>query len=393
MEIGQWAMLGGAMLLLRAGLGIYLCGLSRSKNALSTLFRSIVETCVGMVTFWAVGEAVWHRSMGEVFCRFPSGDASTLFAAMVCIFGAGLAVGPTIERSRPLVSVIGAGLGGGVIVPLGWRSAWSGRLHALGFVDTAGSGFVHWSAAAAALAGVIFVGSRQGKYNRDGSTNVLLGHHGVLTSIGLLLMFAIWPAYVGWCAILHGGKMAGGTAFDVILAGAAGGVMAMIFTEIRFRKLDVLLVYAGILGGLVAVTGGAGHFSAPHCAAVGAIAGVVTPWLIMRLDLVWKIDDPSGLIAVCAGGGLIGTLAAGFGGAAPFADRLRVVGAQCVGLVAIGVVSFAVSMGVMLVLKATGRLRVSESDEFDGLDLAEHDLNAYPDFQQTTIKSYHTREI
>ncbi len=395
MEIGLWAMLGGAMLLLRAGLAIYLCGASRSKNALSTIFRSIAELAVGILAFWAIGDAIDRHAPGAMFFRYPP-PARPRFLSRWSVFSPPASPSPPPSSAvAPVVSMLGAFLWAGIVTPLAWHHAWDGWLHRVGFVDCAGSCFVHFSAAMAALAGVIFIGPRQGKYNRDGSTNVLLGHHGVSTSIGLLLMLAIWPIYVVGCALLHGAgdEAASAAAFNTILAGSAGAALAMIFTEIRFRKLDVLLIYFGLLGGLTAVTGGADQFSSPQAALVGALAGVIAPWAAMRLDLVWKIDDPSGFIAVCTTGGIIGTLATALLSPGQPDERIHLLGVQCVGLTAIGAISFAISAAAMLALKSLGRLRVSDADEFDGLDLAEHDMNAYPDFQQTTIKSYHTREI
>jgi ammonium transporter, Amt family len=155
----------------------------------------------------------------------------------------------------------------------------------------------------------------------------------------------------------------------------------------------VHLVYSGLLSGLVAVTGGAAGFSAPHAALVGAAAGIFVPWLEMRLDLVWKIDDPSGLISVCAGGGLIGTIASALLTSDPLGDRLRAAGVQILGLTAVAGMTLLIAGTVLTFLRLAVGVRVSEADEFDGLDLAEHDLNAYPDFQQTTIKSYHLREM
>ncbi|MGA3065230.1 MAG: hypothetical protein ABSF29_00125 [Tepidisphaeraceae bacterium] len=394
MDLSQWAMLGGAMLLLRAGLAVYLCGQSRSKNALSTLFRGVAETSVAILAYWAVGDAILHDSSAALFCRSAAADPATLFLAAICVTSAGIAAGPSLERARPIVSLILAALMAGVITPLAWRWTAAGWLHEKGFIDVAGSCFVHWSAAAAGLATVLLVGPRQGKYNRDGSTNVLLGHNGVAASWGLLIMFAMWPIYVTGCILIRGGGQAeAGAIFNTILAGSAGAVVAMIYSEFRFQKLDVLLVFAGLLGGLVAITGGAGEFSSPQAALVGAAAGIFVPWMEMRSDLIWKLDDPSGLIAVCAGGGLIGTFAGVLLGGGALGDRLHAAGVQAVGLCAIGGVTLLLVGAVMLVLRVSVGVRVKEMDEFDGLDLAEHDLNAYPDFQQTTIKSYHLREM
>lgn len=126
---------------------------------------------------------------------------------------------------------------------------------------------------------------------------------------------------------------------------------------------------------------------------IGAIAGLIVPTITVMLDLIWKIDDPGGGVAIHAFGGAWGTIAVGiFAPAATYGEVIKQVGVQALGLVVIGGFSLLLSTVLFLTLRATVGLRLSEAAEFDGADLAEHDLNAYPDFQQTMIKSYHLRE-
>lgn len=389
MDMHKWVMLSAAVLLLRGGLAMYLCGQSRSKNALSTLFRAVAETCVALLAFWAIGGAIlghsWHR-LFDIDGRF---DLPMLFCAAVSVITAAIAVAPTLERSRSIVWLAGTILMAAMITPLAWRLAWSHWLIHRGFVDVAGSSFVFWSAGLCGLIAAIALGPRSGKYNRDGSTNILPGHSGPLASLGIFLILALWTPLIAGCILLRGQSVSDSAAVNPVLAGAAAAITAMLYCQFRYRKLDVSLVHAGLLGGLVCINGAADQLTSPWAVLAGAVAGVLVPWLAVSLDLYWKIDDPSGLMAVSLLGGLLGTLAAAL---AP-CQRLHRLGAQLLGLTLIGLLCVVLCSVFFLLLRMMSRLRCSEAEEYDGLDLAQHDLNAYPDFQQTMIKSYDLREM
>jgi Amt family ammonium transporter len=154
---------------------------------------------------------------------------------------------------------------------------------------------------------------------------------------------------------------------------------------IRYGKPDVVLIYSGLLGALVAITGAANVLPTYGAVAVGAVAGVLIPYAMVQIDLRFKVDDPTGAVAIHGIGGLLGTLVPGVFG-------VRQVGVQALGALTIAALALLATASLLVVLKKTIGIRSREADEFDGLDLAEHDLNAYPDFQQTTIKSYHLRE-
>jgi Amt family ammonium transporter len=166
----------------------------------------------------------------------------------------------------------------------------------------------------------------------------------------------------------------------------------LIFGRLKYGKVDVMLTYAGLLGGLVAITGGASLFPTSAAVVIGAVAGVLVPLLVVHLDLTWKVDDPTMAIAVHGAGGAWGTIAVGLFLNVEMARRVRFILTQIGGMVVIAIFAIVVAYGVMYALKRLVGVRSKEPDEFDGLDLAEHDLNAYPDFQQTMIKSYHLRE-
>jgi len=181
-------------------------------------------------------------------------------------------------------------------------------------------------------------------------------------------------------------------ALNVLLAAAAGGLAALVSSAVRYGKPDVFLIYSGLLGALVAITGGANVVPTGAAVGLGAVAGFVVPYAMVQIDLRWKIDDPAGAVAVHGLGGLLGTLATGVLAPGSVGERVRQLGVQALGVVVIAAFGLLATGALMKVLKATVGVRAKEADEFDGLDLAEHDLNAYPDFQQTTIKSYHLRE-
>jgi Amt family ammonium transporter len=218
------------------------------------------------------------------------------------------------------------------------------------------------------------------------------GHSVPLAGVGAMLILVGWVPYVAGFAAqsIHG---AGHAAANVLLAAAAAGLAALLVARVRYGKPDVLLALLGLLGGLVSITAGAETVSTPGAVLTGAVAGLIVPTAAIVLDLFARIDDPAGTVAVHGVGGAWGVLAAGlFTPPGTAGNWLRLVGVQLLGLVAVAAWSGAISAGVWLALKATVGLRASEADEYDGLDLAEHDIGAYPDFQQTMIKSYHLRE-
>jgi Amt family ammonium transporter len=185
----------------------------------------------------------------------------------------------------------------------------------------------------------------------------------------------------------------GAAAFNAMLAASAGTISAACYCSIRYGRQDVFLVYAGLLGGLVSVTAGAEMLQPAFAALIGAVAGIIVPYFVVKLDMVWKIDDPAGGITIHGISGILSALGVAVlahGSSEEKSARL-VAAAAALGVVAL--ITGVLAGLVFFLLRATLGIRAREADEFDGLDLAEYDLNAYPDFQQTTIKSYHLREM
>jgi len=392
--------LGAGCLLVRLGMALYGAGLIRSKNSAGALMRHVGDLCVASLAFWLIGAAILIQQQNGFFSihraslAFHNGEFSVLFFLLTTVLiGTAAAGGAVAERSR-FFPVWGASiLLAAILIPVGANWVWYGWLHHLGVVDVGGGSWLHVTAAACALAAAIAVGPRTGKYNHDGSASMIPGHNVPLAAAGVLALLAGWVPYLAGCMILNfGSEDIGVTACATILSAAAAGLSAMLLGYFRYHKPDVILTLMGFLGGLVAISATAGAVGPARAVLIGAIAGVLVPLSAIWIDLFGRIDDPTGTIAIHGIGGAWGTLAGGFLFHNTFAGRFRLLGVQIVAVVVLAVFSFALSFAMFLALKTITSIRATEADEYDGLDLAEHDIGAYPDFQQTTIKSYHLRE-
>lgn len=396
--MGSLVSLVSAVLLLRVGLAMYVVGLTRSKNAAGNICRLVADLGLAVLCAYVVGGAVVNRGESPIglglghltldlssFTTEAGANAvagAGVFAVLAAV-ASGIAVGPVAERSRFAVVVMLAVVTSAVSAPLLYL--WTGGGGWLGRLRFADHGFgwtwVHVAGGAAALVAAKLVGPRDNKYHRDGSASVIPGHSLPLAGIGALLMFAA-------LAMVH--AVAGPLlAVNTVLAGAAGAVASLVYGQTRYGKPDLLLMLAGMLGAAAAMTG-AGIVTPAWAMVIGAVAGVIVPWTAVTLDLKWHVDDPTSAIAIHLVGGGWGVVAAGPFGGRPWAELPGAVGVQLLGLVVIVVVAGAVTLAALKLIQA--KLRSKEADEFDGLDLAEHDVGAYPDFQQNSIRSYHLRE-
>jgi Amt family ammonium transporter len=383
-------LLGTAALLARAGLALYAIGLSRSKNAASAVMRQLCDFFVAVLALYLIGAAIVYF---RVTPDPPDANADAIFFyAVLFSLAPGVVAGVLGERSRFLPMLMVPLVLCGAVIPLLARWAWHGWLGEMKFIDAAGASVVHLSAAACALAGAIVVGPRAGKYNRDGSSNAIPGHNLSVAAAGALLLLVGWLPLVLDGTALHG-VMSPRVASNVLLAGSAGGLVALLYGRLRYGKPEILITVSGFLGGLVSISAAAGVVGSVGAVAIGSVAGILVPLAAVAIDLRAHIDDPISGIAIHGVGGLWGTLAAGMlisvGG---LADKFRALGVQALGAVVVAGFSVIASFALFYLLRAAVGIRSKEADEFDGLDLAEHDINAYPDFQQTMIKSYHLRE-
>jgi Amt family ammonium transporter len=403
--------LGVAVLLTRVGFALYAMGLVRAKNSAGVVMRTITDFCTTVLAFWVVGAAILIQSHNSwlwinkevLFFGWRTDQPGLpmpylLFYLAMILTASSVVTGAVAERSRFFPMLIASLILAGFVMPATGQLVWAGWFKRRGFVDLAGACALHVSAGVFAAVAVAFVGPRTGKFNRDGSSSMIPGHNLPLSAIGMLIIMIGWIAYVGGACIRfdtqgRAALYAGPAAMNVVLAIAAAGLATIVMGQLRYGKPDILLTLTGVLGAMVSVCAGGAALPTWSAVVTGAVAGVIVPWAVVVIDLRGRLDDPLGVIAIHGVGGAWGTLAAGFFvPILPTQTRLRLIGIQSLGLVTITLLSALVAVIVFGTLKSTMGLRAKEADEFDGLDLAEHDIGAYPDFQQNTIKSYHLRE-
>src|SRR5436190_7749814 len=381
---------GIGALLLRLGMTVHATGMVRSKNSARTLIRAVTDICITTLAFWAVGGAILRSPPRILDPHLLFSLSNTFFIVCVTLIASGIVTGISSERSKFFPLCVLSIVIGALIVPITgrWLRTW---LDLLGFIDAGRASMIHLTGGLCGAVAAVLIGPRSGKYNRDGSSNGIPGHSVPLAMIGALLMFiGFIPTIVGMAAIGPTESLAT-PAGNVLLAAAAGGVTSLLLCYHRYGKPDVHLMIVGFLGSLVAIS--ATPNTANHWAVfIGAIAGIIVPLAAIHIDLTWRIDDPTSGIAIHAVSAIWGIVAAGALAAGGFAARLKQLGVQLAGIAAIAALTIVLCGAVLFFLKSTVGLRSKEADEFDGLDLAEHDIGAYPDFQQTTIKSYHLRE-
>ena len=252
-----------------------------------------------------------------------------------------------------------------------------GEAQWIGFKDFAGSGIVHMAGAAAALAGVLVLGARKGKYTKDGKVNAIPGANLPLATLGTFILWMGWFGFNGG-SVLKLGDIANANSVAVVFlntnAAAAGGVIAaIIVARILFGKADLTMALNGALAGLVAITASPDTPTALAATIIGAVGGVIVVFSIVTLDKM-KIDDPVGAISVHGVVGLWGVMAV------PFTADGTSFAAQLIGAATIFFWVFIASFATWFIIKMIMGVRVSEEEEYEGLDIGECGMEAYPEF-------------
>ena len=390
-----WMLGAFLVFFMQAGFAFLGAGLIRSKNTTNYLTKSFMDFAIASLSFWAFGFALmWGTSaMGIIgttnFFLLDAADGQTyvdwVFQMVFAGTAATIVAGAMAERTKTQTYLAYSFLIGAVIYPLYghwvWGGGWLGNLEAIGLPaasDYAGSGVVHAVGGFIALAGAAVVGPRIGKFNQDGTANILQGHSIPFVVIGTFILFFGWFGFN-----INTGDSIGLNAINTLLAGATGAVVAFYIGLVKTGKTDVLLACNGSLAGLVGITAPVA-FVAPWAAVIiGAIAAPIMMVSVSFIEKVFKIDDPVSAISVHGTTGLWGLLAVGI-----FANGNNGVtgliggnGVQIVSqLLSIGVVlAWALGTGFLmfLLLKTTMGVRVTESEETVGLDKSEHDLKTY----------------
>lgn len=398
-------LIGGFLVMwMAAGFAMLEAGLVRTKNVSMQCLKNIMLYSVAGLMFWVTGYNLMYTGVDGGFMgsfgpyNWPDAGASTggdyaaasdwFFQMVFCATTASIVSGTLAERIKFWPFIIFVMVLTGVLYPVTGSWQWGGGwLSEAGFSDFAGSTLVHSVGGWAALAGAVFLGARKGKYV-DGRVVPILGSSVPLATLGT---FILW---LGWFGFNGGSQLAMGTISDAAdvakifantnLAAAGGVVTAVVLMQIFYKKIDVTMALNGALAGLVAITAEPLAPSAFWAIIIGSTGGVIVVFTVPLLDKL-KIDDVVGAIPVHLVAGIFGTLVVAFntqtdkadGTARSIAEQFAV---QSLGVVAVGLFTLSLSAVVWLVLKKTIGIRVSEEEEYTGLDQTEIGVPSYPEF-------------
>ena len=380
---------------MQAGFAFLGAGLIRSKNTTNYMTKSFMDFAIASLSFWAFGFALmWGTSaMGIAgttnFFLTESANGQTyvdfVFQMVFAGTAATIVAGAMAERTKTQAYLAYSFMVGAIIYPLYghwvWGGGWLSSLEGIGLpaaADYAGSGVVHALGGFIALAGAAVVGARIGKYNADGSANVMLGHSVPYVVVGTFILFFGWFGFN-----INTGDSIGLNAINTLLSGAMGAVVALYIQLMRKGTTDILMACNGALAGLVGITAGAGFVEPWSAVVIGAIAAPVMMGSVVLLERVLKIDDPISAVSVHGAAGLWGLLAVGI-----FANGNNGVSGLVVGntlqilsqLISMGVVlawALVTGFALFLLLKFTMGIRVTREEEMAGLDISEHGIEAY----------------
>ena len=404
-----WVAIGAILVFFMLGGFILLeAGSTRMKNAGHVAGKTIFTAGLGTLVFWAVGYGFIYGD-GNAFIglsNFFYGDTTTAadaggltpavdfsFQVMFALVALTIAFGGFAERAKLSVYVIFAILFSALVYPVVAHWIWGGGwLADHGKQDFAGSTVVHLTGAMAALAATIILKPRIGKYNRDGSSNVLAGHNQVYTTLGVLILWVGWFGFNGASTFGVADGFLGFVILNTQLAAAAGAVAAMFTAWVKTGKADVPTTLNGALAGLVAITASCG-FVAPWAAVIIGLVGGVMVVFSMQLFEKLKLDDPIAALSVHGTVGIWGTLSNGlfampelstdidWGKAGLFyGGGFEQLGVQVLGVAASGAYAFVVAFILLKIMdKVMGGLRVTEEEEIMGLDISEHGSYGYPE--------------
>ena len=383
--------MGALVMWMAAGFSMLEAGLVRSKNTAEILTKNIGLFAIACTMYMVYGYDLMYG--GGFLLDGISGEGETYsnaadfyFQVVFVATAMSIVSGAVAERMKLFSFFVFAAIFTTIIYPMEGLWTWGGAsvfgIYSLGddfgFLDFAGSGIVHMAGAAAALAGVLILGPRKGKYDKDGNSKPMLGANLPLATLGTFILWMGWFGFNGGSVLAMASKESADAVAMVFLntnAAAAGGVIAsLLLAKAWFGKADLTMALNGALAGLVAITAGPDTPTALVATLIGAVGGLIVVLSIVLLDRELKIDDPVGAISVHGVVGLWGLLAV------PLTNSSASFLGQLVGAGTIFVWVFGTSLLLWLGLKATMGIRVTEEEEEDGVALTECGLEAYPEF-------------
>ncbi len=411
-----WTLIAAVLVMfMQAGFAMLTAGFSRSKNACNMLMKNLMDFCFGTIAYWAIGfglmfgagnflfgtSGFFLHDSGNTFDSLSWSvvplECKYFFQLVFCATAATIVAGAMAERTKFTAYIFYSIVITAVIYPIVGHWIWGGGwLAEMGMWDFAGSTVVHSTGGWLALVGAMMLGPRTGKYNLDRSSNAFPGHSIPLAALGT---FILW---FGWFGFNPGSTMAlvpkiAHIAAITNLAGAAGGIAAMITAWRMFHKPDVSMALNGVLGGLVSITASCAFVSAGSAIWIGIVGGVSVVFAVFYIDQVLHIDDPVGAVAVHAVCGSWGTLALGLfaqdkfspgttGDGLFFGGGFKLLGIQALGVISVFAWCMAAGFILFYVIKHLVGLRVSRDEELRGLDIDEHGMEAYSGFQIFTTQ-------
>ncbi|WP_372779934.1 ammonium transporter [Litorivivens sp.] len=392
---------GALVMWMAAGFAMLEAGLVRSKNTTEILTKNVALFAVACTMYMICGYSIMYGG-GELtlFLDGIVGDGvagaeepatyapSSDFYFQVVFVATAMSIvsGAVAERMKLWAFLAFAVVMTGFIYPMEGAWTWGGMpvfgmytLGDLGFSDFAGSGIVHMAGAAAALAGVLLLGARKGKYGKNGQINAIPGANLPLATLGTFILWLGWFGFNGGSVLATASVESANSVAVVFMntnAAAAGGLIAaLIVARIMFGKADLTMALNGALAGLVAITAEPSTPTALQATLFGGLGGLLVVFSIVALDKL-KIDDPVGAISVHGVVGLLGLLLV------PITNDGSSFSGQIIGALTIFGWVFVASLITWAILKAVIGIRVSEEEEYEGVDLSECGMEAYPEFTQ-----------
>ena len=412
MDTFYFLVCGALVMWMAAGFSMLEAGLVRAKNTTEILTKNISLYAIACIMYLVVGYDIMYGGgiflngigldgasdadalVGAVLAEsaeagFDGGSvyansADFFFQVVFVATAMSIVSGAVAERMKLWAFLAFTVVLTGFIYPMEGSWTWNGdavfglyTLGDLGFSDFAGSGIVHMAGASAALAGVLLLGARKGKYTKDGKVNAIPGANLPMATLGTFILWMGWFGFNGGSVLKLSDISSANSVALVFLntnaAAAAGAIAALVFAKILFKKADLTMTLNGALAGLVAITAEPSTPTPLQATIFGAIAGVIVVLSIIALDKV-KIDDPVGAISVHGVVGLFGLMLV------PITNSGSSFSGQLIGAATIFVWVFVTSFIVWFALKKIMGLRVTDEEEYEGVDQAECGMEAYPEF-------------
>jgi len=387
---------GVLVMWMAAGFAMLEAGLVRSKNTTEILTKNICLYAIACTMFLLVGYNIMYVDNAEggwlpSIAGFIGGQAadadhaleSDFFFQVVFVATAmSIVSGAVAERMKLWSFLLFSVVLTGFIYPVEGYWTWGGGfISKLGFVDFAGSGIVHMAGAAAAVAGVLLLGARRGKYGKNGQVNPIPGSNLPMATLGTFILWMGWFGFNGGSQLLVSDAENASSVAKIFVntnsAAALGAISALILCRVLWGKADLTMILNGALAGLVAITADPLSPSLPVAALIGLLSGGLVVLSIVTLDKL-KFDDPVGAVSVHGVAGLFGLMLV------PFSNSDASFSGQIIGASIIFAWVFLTSFSVWFIIKKTIGIRVSKEEEYLGMDIADCGIDAYPEF--VTVK-------